>query len=47
MEAAGKKNKGVHLHVEEANPAASLYRRLGFSEVERNGIHRLMEWRNN
>ena len=35
----------VTIHVEENNPAQSLYRRLGFTQVGTHGLYRLMEWR--
>jgi GNAT superfamily N-acetyltransferase len=34
----------VRIHVEEYNPAQSLYRRLGFRELENVGTYILMEW---
>lgn len=33
------------IHVEQGNPALSLYRRLGFQKIRENGLHDLMEWR--
>lgn len=35
----------VRIHVEHMNPALRLYRRLGFYEIENQGIYKLMEWR--
>ena len=40
--AAGQR---VTIHVEEGNPAHSLYRRLGFLQIATHGLYRLMEWR--
>jgi GNAT superfamily N-acetyltransferase len=37
--------KPVRIHVERNNPAMHLYRRLGFTEVEDQGVYFLMEWR--
>ena len=34
----------VTIHVEGQNPAMSLYRRLGFTHVDSNGIYHLMRW---
>ncbi|HEX7028263.1 MAG TPA: N-acetyltransferase [Gammaproteobacteria bacterium] len=42
---ARDKNLTVHVHVEQGNPAISLYRRLGFKQIETRGIYRLMEKR--
>jgi ribosomal protein S18 acetylase RimI-like enzyme len=36
--------KPVSIHVEEANRAMSLYRRLGFVEVGEHGVYKLMRW---
>lgn len=35
----------VTIHVERANPARRLYDRLGFHQVDSNGLYDLMEWR--
>lgn len=35
--------KSVSIHVERMNPALSLYRRLGFQEIEDKGVYLLME----
>ncbi|MCP3957821.1 MAG: GNAT family N-acetyltransferase [bacterium] len=40
-EAAGKL---VRIHVEQNNPALKLYRRLGFEQIEEQGVYYLMEW---
>jgi ribosomal protein S18 acetylase RimI-like enzyme len=37
--------KPVTIHVEKNNPALRLYRRLGFTKVEDQGVYDLMEWR--
>jgi len=37
-------NKPVRIHVERANRAQSLYRRLGFLEIGENDFYYLMEW---
>lgn len=42
---ASDKNLPVRVHVEQGNPAVSLYRRLGFKQIETRGIYRLMEKR--
>jgi ribosomal protein S18 acetylase RimI-like enzyme len=34
----------VSIHVEQNNPALRLYQRLGFREVETQGIYQLMRW---
>ena len=34
----------VRIHVEHYNPARWLYQRLGFKEIETNGVYYLMEW---
>lgn len=34
----------VRIHVERNNPALSLYHRLGFKEIEEQGVYWLMEW---
>ncbi len=44
LEEACRMNKPVRIHVEQANPALRLYRRLGFSEIADRGIYVLMEW---
>lgn len=35
----------VRIHVERNNPALRLYHRLGFEEIEDQGVYYLMEWR--
>lgn len=34
----------VRIHVEKFNPAMRLYRRLGFTHIEDQGVYFLMEW---
>ncbi len=43
QEAAGM-GKAVRIHVERDNPALGLYQRLGFVEIEDQGVYLLMEW---
>lgn len=45
LDEARRAGKPVRIHVETSNPALSLYRRLGFTEVEEQGVYYLMEWR--
>jgi GNAT superfamily N-acetyltransferase len=35
----------VRIHVEQFNPAMRLYLRLGFVQIEDQGVYQLMEWR--
>jgi ribosomal protein S18 acetylase RimI-like enzyme len=42
-EAAGSA-KSLTIHVEQFNPALSLYTRLGFRPVAEHGVYLLMEW---
>lgn len=42
---AAASGRTVSIHVERDNPAARLYDRLGFRQVEDRGVHRLLEWR--
>jgi ribosomal protein S18 acetylase RimI-like enzyme len=35
----------VSIHVEQTNPALSLYQRLGFQKISEYGIYWLMEWK--
>jgi len=37
-------DKVVRIHVERYNPAFGLYQRLGFREIDTNGVYYLMEW---
>src|SRR5262249_17169529 len=36
--------KPVTIHVESYNPALSLYKRLGFQQIDTNGVYLLMRW---
>ncbi len=36
--------KPVRIHVEHNNPAMRLYQRLGFRQIDTNGVYHLMEW---
>jgi len=45
MDVAAGAGKALTIHVEQNNPAMSLYRRLGFAKIDEHGIHHLMEWR--
>ena len=43
--AEGEANdKLVRIHVEQNNPALRLYHRLGFEQIEEQGVYYLMEW---
>lgn len=41
---AAAAGKAVTIHVEVFNPALRLYQRLGFREVDTNGVYLLMRW---
>jgi len=41
---AASHGRKVSIHVEQFNPAMRLYKRLGFIEVEDQGVYKLMEW---
>lgn len=43
LEFAGSAGKAVRIHVEQNNPAQSLYQRLGFRKTSEHGIYHLME----
>lgn len=45
LEEARMSGRSASLHVEVHDPAARLYRRLGFAMVADLGLYRLMEWR--
>lgn len=45
LEEARMSGRSASLHVEVHDPAARLYRRLGFAMVADRGLYRLMEWR--
>lgn len=40
----GRVGKPVTIHVEAYNPALRLYERLGFVQVDTNGVYYLMKW---
>ncbi len=42
--AAADDSRGIGIHVEKANPAMTLYRRLGFTTVEEKGVYDLLYW---
>ena len=44
LEEARELNVPCRVHVEADNPAMRFYRRLGFREIDENGVYRLMEW---
>ena len=44
-EAAAQRQLPVRIHVEKQNPALRLYQRLGFVQVEDQGVYWLLEWR--
>lgn len=44
LERARKSAKPVTIHVEGFNPALRLYERLGFEQVDTNGVYFLMRW---
>jgi ribosomal protein S18 acetylase RimI-like enzyme len=45
MDEAAACGKDVSIHVEKANPAMRLYRRLGFATEEDKGVYDLMRWK--
>lgn len=44
MDEAAVAGKAVGIHVEKANPAMGLYRRLGFETVADKGVYDLLRW---
>lgn len=44
LERATKAGKPVTIHVERFNPALQMYERLGFANVDTNGVYFLMKW---
>lgn len=44
MDEAAAAQKGVGIHVEKANPAMTLYQRLGFVRIEDKGVYDLLQW---
>jgi ribosomal protein S18 acetylase RimI-like enzyme len=45
MTEAARAPKPLRIYVESFNPSLRLFERLGFSKVEEEGIHLLMQWR--
>jgi GNAT superfamily N-acetyltransferase len=45
MTEAAATEKPLRIYVESFNPSLSLFERLGFSKIQEEGIHLLMEWR--
>jgi ribosomal protein S18 acetylase RimI-like enzyme len=43
LEEGRQKNQPVRIHVEHNNPALNLYKRLGFKQMDTNGVYLLME----
>lgn len=41
---AGERGVPVRIHVEHYNPAMRLYERLGFRQIDEDGVYHLMEW---
>jgi ribosomal protein S18 acetylase RimI-like enzyme len=44
LERGAAAGKPVTIHVEAFNPALHLYERLGFEQVDTNGVYLLMKW---
>ena len=44
LDEAGRLRKAVGIYVESFNPSGQFFRRLGFVETERSGIHIHMQW---
>ena len=44
LDEAAAAGKPVRIHVEKFNRALGLYQRLGFSQIEDQGVYLLMEW---
>jgi ribosomal protein S18 acetylase RimI-like enzyme len=44
LDEAAAAGKPVRIHVEKFNRALGLYRRLGFSQIEDQGVYLLMQW---
>lgn len=45
MAESAERGLPVRIHVEHNNPAMNLYLRLGFVQIDTNGIYHLMEWK--
>ena len=44
MAEAAQAGKPLRIYVESFNPSLRLFEHLGFSQIEENGIHLLMQW---
>lgn len=44
LDRGARAGKPVTIHVEAYNPALRLYKRLGFEQVDTNGVYLLMRW---
>ena len=44
LDGAAANGQSVSIHVESYNPALQLYYRLGFEEIDTNGVYKLMKW---
>ncbi len=44
LDSAARDGISVSIHVESFNPALHLYQRLGFQQVDTNGVYYLMKW---
>ncbi len=44
MAEAAQAEKPLRIYVESFNPSLRLFERLGFSKIEENGFHLLMQW---
>jgi ribosomal protein S18 acetylase RimI-like enzyme len=44
LEEGARSGRSVSIHVESFNPALRLYERLGFREIDTNGVYKLMKW---
>ena len=44
LDEAADKGVPVRIHVERNNPALHLYHRLGFQQVDDQGVYFLMQW---
>jgi hypothetical protein len=43
LDEADRTGKMTRVYVEEFNPSLDLFKRLGFSQIEQNGFHLLMQ----
>lgn len=44
LDEAGRRGKVVRIYVENFNPSLRFFERLGFSPVDEQGVHLLLEW---